>query len=52
VQTLKKLKQQIQRVQPNWKMNQVVLLHDNAGLHYGGNSNNGVDSSFSSLLLS
>jgi histone-lysine N-methyltransferase SETMAR len=33
VQTLKKLKQRIRRVRPNRKMNQVVLLHDNARPH-------------------
>jgi histone-lysine N-methyltransferase SETMAR len=33
VQTLKKFKQRIRRVRPNWKANQVLLLHDNARPH-------------------
>jgi hypothetical protein len=40
MQTLKKLKQQIQSTQPNRKMNQVILLDDNTRLHKGGNCNN------------
>ena len=31
--TLKKFKQQVQRVYTNRRINQVLLLHDNASLH-------------------
>jgi hypothetical protein len=49
-----KLKQQIRRVWPNRKMNQVLFLHDSQilyqPLHKGGNYNNGVNRSPSSSL--